>query len=232
MRLIEDYKLEQLLRYPYRYGVGQQKRRRRHDVNWKQLVQYAVSYVIEDYYRLPPNNRSINRLKELIEHRWTNRGYKFESGHHFSQVKSAVTESLVRILAEGERRDACPIISFEQWGTYVAALDLNLTMILQTVFAEENAEYKSAYSIQRYIVDEDEEVIQAFRHMATVFGHSAFGRTPARIDVISVLSGKHYQFRPDARRLEQSVDFLRLIRVVAAESQSQEAGAMRSPMVM
>lgn len=223
MRLIEDYKLEELLRYPYRYGTGQQKRRQHHDVNWQQLAQYAVSYVVDDYYKLSPNNRTIDRLKELIEHRWTNRAYKFESGHHFSQVKSTVTASLVKLLVEGERREQYPIISFEQWGTYISALDLNLTMILQTVFAEKSAGdlEPSAYSIQKYMVDADEEVIQAFRHMAAVFGQSAFGRPPERIDVISLLSGEQYRFQPDEGMLEQSVDFLRLIRVVAAESQDE-----------
>ncbi|MBW7476870.1 hypothetical protein K0T92_19315 [Paenibacillus oenotherae] len=230
MRLIEDYKLEELLRYPYRYGSGQGKPRRQYDVNWKQLAQYAVSYVIEDFYRLPPNSRTIDRLKGLIENRWTNRGYKFDSSHHFAQVKSAVTANLVKILAQGERRELQPIISFEQWGTYIPALDLNLTMILQTVFPEAGSADGRAYSIQKYMVDADEEVIHAFRHMAAVFGQSAFGRAPERIDVISMLDGKQYRFCPDERSLEQSVDFLRLIRVVAAESESD--GYSHVPMVM
>ncbi|MBP1992451.1 hypothetical protein [Paenibacillus eucommiae] len=211
MHLIEDYKLEELLRCPYRFHKQkEQEDQAASDVNWRQLVQYAVSHTIKDYYTLPASQRKSLNVADLVNRHWSNRGYKFESREHFWEIKRKVISHLSNTLTS-QQHEENPMVLFEKWDTYVSRLDLQMSLIFQAIFGHPNAS-NSAYTVQKFIVDNDDEVITAFQHMAAVFCFSAFARLPEKIEVFTILDGKKRTFYPDEHTIEASMDYMRLIR--------------------
>lgn len=214
MQLIEDYKLEELLRCPYRFY--QKAERPEQDVEWRQLVQYVMGHVINDYYTLPPVSRTTRKVAQLVDQRWTNRAYKFDSKDHFYQVKRKVMSNLCHILG-GEYKDLFPMMLFEQWETYIPELDLKLSLIFQAVFSRaDNA--SSSYTVQKFILDNDETVITMLFHMINVFCKHTFAELPEKIEVFSILDGQCHTFYPSLTTTDQSIDYMRLLRDFVPEA--------------
>lgn len=223
VKIIEDYKLEELLRCPYRFIKRESGRRQLAEVNWRQLVQYTVSHVINDFYSMPLEGRTSETVTKLTERWWTTQTHKFENAAYYWEVKEQVSRHLIAFLTGGEgTTDALdstgqPIIQFEQHRTFVKELHTELTQIFQIVVEDANGSYGD-YKVLKFVVDEDDDVIQTFQHMTAVFCENAFGRLPTRIDVLSVLTGKRHTFHPSKETMHQSVDFMRLVQSFLPEA--------------
>jgi len=207
---VEDYKLEELLRCPERFARRQSGRKQERDVNWRQLVQYAASHSVNDFYRQPKEARSIEGIHNSVENWWTNRNYKFHSDEHYLQMKHTVKEHLTAFLLGGAA-PSMPIIFYEQMTAYVEELDLEISQIFHLVSAEQEGTLDE-YIVQKLAVDTDEDSLNLLFHMTSVFCMSAFERLPARIEVFSLLSGKQVVFEPDEATLAHSYDYMYLIK--------------------
>ncbi|WP_338554220.1 hypothetical protein [Paenibacillus sp. KS-LC4] len=216
VKLIEDYKLEELLRCPYRFIKRQTAKKRAGEVNGRQLMQFAVSHIVNDFYELPPHARTANVVKRLAERWWTPRVAKFDNAEHYWDAKLQAIVHLTAFLLE--EQEAAPIIQFEQHRTFVEPLDMELTQIFQIV-AEDPYGTNTDYIVQKFVVDEDEDVIVTFQHMTAVFCDSAFGKLPSRIDVLSVMSGQRISYYPSEADIAQSLDYMRLVQTMLPEAE-------------
>lgn len=225
---IEDYKLEELLRMPLRSEAGHYRGRSGH-VDWRQLAQYAASHCVNDFYSLPLEARTQRTLAELVERRWTNRHYRFLSNEHFWQTKTAVERHLASFLLE-KYRDCRPIVLFEQLSTYIKELGMELSQIFQLIVADKDAlEHSDAgYTVQKYMVDENEAAVSAFIHMTTVFCANAFGALPSRIEALFLLSGKRHVYYPDESSWTKSLDYMRLAASLLPQAHQEHAGSKRA----
>ncbi|GLX67437.1 hypothetical protein [Paenibacillus glycanilyticus] len=206
--VIEDYKLEELLRCPYRYAKRQEAApSAKAEVNWMQLAQLAVSYVVNAFYTTPAEERSRFSIPEMLERWWTNKVSKFESPEHYWSVKQQLIDGLSSLFVT--EMSAVPIILFEQHQTVVPELQAELVQIFQLVLNDNDGE-PADYIVRKYIVDEDEDMILLFQHLTAVFCSSAFGRLPSRIEVFPVLGGKSRIVHPTAETLRQSMDYMNL----------------------
>ncbi|CAM4093872.1 hypothetical protein PAAL109150_09465 [Paenibacillus alkaliterrae] len=213
---IEDYKLEELLRCPIRFAAIHAGRKRESDVNWRQMVQFAASHSVNDFYMLPLEARTEAAIEAAVERWWTNRHYKFHSDEHFLQMKQTVKENLTLFLLGG----ACtnmPIISFEQLRTYVDELDMELSQIFHTVAADSEGGADD-FIVQKFAVDVNKEALGLLFHMTSVFCMSAFEKLPSRIEVLSLLEGKRITFVPNEASLERSLDYMYLIKSLLPEA--------------
>lgn len=199
---LEDYKLEELLRSPHRENEPVNR-----DVTWKQLAQYAASQCLNEFYALPIKARTELSITAIIERRWSNRYYKFHSNEHYLQIKQKVISHLTAFLT-GEFRTCEPIVRFEQLSTYVPSMDLELSQIFQLII--EDASAVNGYTVQKYVIDEQEATVSTFFHMTTVFCAHAFEALPATIEVLSLLSGNRFIYYPDDSTLRESLDYMRL----------------------
>lgn len=200
---LEDYKLEELLRSPRRESESVRKR----DLTWKQLAQYAASHCVNEFYTLPIEARTEQSITAIIERRWSNRYYKFHSSEHFLQTKQNVISHLTAFLT-GEYRTNEPIVRFEQLSTYVPSIDMELSQIFQLIIKDDSA--ANGYTVQKYVIDENEATVSTFFHMTTVFCAHAFDVLPETIEVLTLLSGKRFLYYPDDSTLLQSLDYMRL----------------------
>jgi hypothetical protein len=224
---IEDYRLEELLRSPEQFAKKQSKRKREADVNWRQMTQFAASHAVNDFYALPFEARTAEAIAASVEHWWTNRNYKFISDEHYLQTKQTVIEHLQLFLLNGACPDI-PIICFEQLTTYVDDLDMELSQIFHTVIeAGNDGEGFGSYTVQKFVVDADREALELLFHMTSVFGESAFGRLPARIEALSLLDGKRITFEPDDASLEYSYDYMYLVKTLLPETDVFKVNPLR-----
>lgn len=209
--VIEDYRLEELMRCPFRVTrpgteyPGQPRK----DVSWRQVVQYSASHIVNDYYSLPPERRSAGAIERSAYHRWSNRAYKFESADHYKQIRAQTISNLTRFLQEG--RDLVPMVLFESFRRYIPSVESDVSFIVQMLYRTGGGS-QSPYVIHKYLVDDDPGVIIGFRHLAVLFCSEAFGSLPGQIEVFGVLSGNRYIFRPTPEEVAKASDYIGLLR--------------------
>lgn len=222
--VIEDYKLEELLRCPYRYAKRQGAAPAvKAEVNWIQLAQLAVSYVVNDFFMASKEERARLSIPDMLEHCWTNKVAKFESPEHYWSIKQRLMEGLQLGLLNDS--STAPILLFEQHQVFVPELQVELMHIFQLVLSSKDGG-PSDYIVRKYIVDEEEDIIALYQHLTAVFCSSAFGRLPERIELQSVLSGNCYVTHPTEESLEQSLDYMKLA-VSFMQETAAEPGRLR-----
>jgi hypothetical protein len=207
---IEDYKLEEMLRCPEKFAKMKSGGKRESNVNWRQMVQFAASHSVNDFYRLPEEARTQAAIEAAVEHWWTNRNYKFHSDEHYLQMKQLVKANLTTFLLGG----ACPsmpIIFYEQLTAYVDELDMEISQIFHLVSVDQ-AGTAQDYIVQKLAIDTDKDSLELLFHMTSVFCMSAFEKLPTRIEVLSLHSGKISVFVPDEASLERSYDYMYLVK--------------------
>jgi hypothetical protein len=218
VRRIEDYKLEELLREPEAYLKRCGRGMTRRDLNWRHLAQHAVGHTLNDYFSQPPEARAGAAVEPLFAARWRGTSGKFAALEREPAVYQTVLAGLVRLLEE--RRSERPTLLFEAFQTQVAALGIELSLIIQTLVQQPDGGYR----IDKILVDDDPEVIRASLHLTTAFCAAAFGVLPTSIRIDCLLSGSRYESRPTAEEVRQAHDYLRLI----ASLGEDEAAVCRS----
>jgi hypothetical protein len=207
--VIEDYKLEELLRCPNKEPGTEYTGQLRTDVTWRQIVQYSASYIVNDYFSLPPDQRSADAIEKSAQRRWSNRAYKFESADHYHYIRNETVSNMTRFLSAD--RDIVPLVLFESFRRYVPSVNSDISFITQVLYRTGSGK-DCPYVIRKYLVDDDPGVIAGFRHLAVLFGSEAFGCLPGRIEVFGVLSGNRYVFRPQPEEIVKAADYIRLLR--------------------
>lgn len=224
--VIEDYKLEELLRCPFRptkprAGYPGQPRS---GVTWRQLVQYSASHIVNDYYSLPPERRSSAAIEQSAHRRWSNKAYQFESAGHYHHIRNTAVANLSRFLHEG--RDIVPMVLFETLRRYIPKVEADVTFNMQVLYRNGKGE-SDPYVVQKYLVDDDPGVLIGFRHLAVLFCSEAFGRVPDRLEIFGVLSGNRYVYRPLPVEVAKASDYISLFRDYLPEAGRGRSAADR-----
>jgi hypothetical protein len=107
---------------------------------------------------------------------------------------------------------------FEQLTAYVDGLDMELSQIFHMVSADAEGAADD-YIVQKFAVDTDADSLDLLFHMTSVFCANAFEKLPTRIEVLSLLSGKRFSFKPDEASLERSYDFMYLVKSLLPEAE-------------
>lgn len=206
MPLIEDYRLEELLREPENFLRLNAEGMTAKDLNWRHLVQHSIGHTLHAYFQLPPEERAYISVRDLAVKWYTRQMAKFASGQHYLQVRQKLLAHLVPLLEA--RRSIRPIILFESHRTHLPELDLDLSVIFQVMHESDSG----GWVLEKIIADEDLNVCESYRHLAIAFCHQAFSRLPERIVTHCVLSGRSFVTLPDERMLREAHDYLRLVR--------------------
>lgn len=211
-RRIVDYELEEWLRSLVtaptgQAGVGGQTCGGS-PITWQQRVQYAVGHAINDYFTLIPAVRLHTPFQVLLNRRWPRNQSDFPDPLFYWQVYNRMVSELT--LITGMRIYDYPVALYEKWGTPAAGLDLHLSVIFQTVWQQRGTPER--VTIQKFLVEENETIAQAFIHMVNVFWHSAFGRPPGNIEVYALLEGRRRTVSGESINLQESLDYMLLLR--------------------
>lgn len=205
MKQVADYELEGWIRsYKLTAGNG---RGCRHRMTWQQRVQYAVGHVINDYFTLPPAVRLQTPVQVLLNRRWSRELGGFSDLTHYRKVYNLILENLT--LVTGMMIYDYPVALYENWSTVITELEMELSLIVQAVWQERGNSMQM--KVQKFLVEDDPEVVDAFVHLVNVFWHSAFGCPPGEIEVYALLEGRRYSFTGESLILSKSEDYLSLL---------------------
>jgi CRISPR/Cas system-associated exonuclease Cas4 (RecB family) len=182
VKTLADWHIEEFSRCPHQFYLKQLKKQQQY--TWKQMVSYVVHLVIQDYFTLPPQGRTVTNVLRLLDTYWVKKVHLFQSKSHYYTVLASVANHLTSNLLK-ERESKPPVILFETLRTHSKQLQLDLSMTFHVV--QWGAE---SLIIQKYLVDESLDKFTGYRHMALLFSEEAFERTPEKIELISLLSGK------------------------------------------
>ncbi|PNQ80551.1 hypothetical protein [Paenibacillus sp. F4] len=206
--LLHDYQLEEMWRTPQPIRQSQGKRGRE-GWNWRQRVQYAIGHALNEYFGMEVEVRREVPVQYVLEKWWPKQSNSFESLFHYWDVKNKVSGELSKICALNNDL-LLPVMLYEQFCTSVPELEVNISLIIQAAW-QLSAEADSLL-IQKYIVDYNPNVISTFQHLTNVFCYYAFGALPQLIEVYCLLEGKKVRFIPGPASLQQSLDYVRLLR--------------------
>ncbi|ETT48161.1 MULTISPECIES: hypothetical protein [unclassified Paenibacillus] len=207
-RLLEDYRLEEMLRSPHRFIRPEPVSEQRLPLQWRHRVQYAVSHAVNAFYSLDPDVRKEVPVQYLLEKWWPRKTDGFESVLHYWDVKNKITDELSLAIAMNDDLKH-PAILFEQWRTELPSLSMHLSMIIQAAWQPEGWD---SLLIQKYMVVHDPNVVEAFQHMVSAFCWEAFGKLPGMIEIYCLLEGRKIRYIPGRQSLIRSMDYIRLIR--------------------
>jgi hypothetical protein len=214
VKTIADYHLEEFMRCPYQFYQKQILGKRVTRLHWREMVQYAVNQVVEDYYKLPPQSRSAYKVMELIQRHWIKKVDLFASKIDYYLVLANVTDHLLHCLLEAKDADV-PVLLFEKLRVYLEELQVELAMTFQVV--EWSAE---SYIVKKFFVEENENILTSFKHMAVFFCKKAFQSLPERIDAVSLLTGATHRFYPQPDDVPKALEYLQFTKNLLQESKN------------
>ncbi|QZT32460.1 hypothetical protein HUR95_08480 [Caldalkalibacillus thermarum TA2.A1] len=112
-----------------------------------------------------------------------------------------------------------PLFLYEKWSTYLDELGIKLFLTIQV------GQWGSrSYRLKKFIVDDQQEAVFAYYHLVTVFCDHAFGALPEHIEVVSLLSGKIYQFYPEEGDVSRSLKYIHHLKKVMEQKKSYRKG--------
>lgn len=205
MKQVTDYELEGWIR-SYKL-TAENGRGCGHRMTWQQRVQYAVGHAVNDYFTLPPAVRLQTPIQVLLNRRWPRELSGFSDLAHYWEVYNRIVENLT--LVTGMMVYDYPVALYENWTTKATKLDIRLSLIVQAVWQERGNPLQM--KVQKFLVEDDEEMTDAFVHMVNVFWHNAFGRPPGEIEVYALLEGRRYSFAGESLSLSKSTDYMSLL---------------------
>jgi len=202
---LQDYQLEKWLASAHRSQSVHLTSSEKY--SWTQRVQYAVGHAVNRYYSAEPKFRIHTNTGELVDYRWPQRFDGFDSEKKYWELKDRVTANLNTFFQNNPYTENRPILLYEQLHTHVAELGLDLSMIAQVAW-----QYPKTLGIhlQKFVVEDNPQVLDGYRHVARVFCRQAFGADPAKLEVFQVLEGKSTELSLHDIPYEQSLDYLRL----------------------
>ncbi|MDN4078639.1 hypothetical protein QYF52_11885 [Paenibacillus polymyxa] len=206
--LLHDYQLEEMWRTPQSIHQSQRKRGRE-GWNWRQRVQYAVGHALNEYFGMEVEVRREVPVQYVLEKWWPKQSNSFESLFHYWDVKNKVSGELSKICALNNDL-LVPVMLYEQFCTAVPELEVDISLIIQAAWQQ--SEQADSLLIQKYMVDYNPNVISTFHHLTNVFCYYAFGALPQLIEVYCLLEGKKVRFLPGSASLQQSLDYVRLLK--------------------
>lgn len=201
-QLMRDTEIEQFIRCSgcyYRICSGS------HELSWRQLTQQSVDEIVRSYHSMPIEARTPAFIMDSAEQKWTDDYDKFNSLHHYRQVKRISTKYLMQYLSRPIDENALSLHT-EPMSVFVKDLDLELSMMFHSIERTDRT-----FFLRKFFVSDEPEVIKAFFHMSIIFSYIAFDRLPDRVEAISLLNGKLYEMTPDINAIQESYDYLYLL---------------------
>lgn len=207
VKTMTDYHLESFIRCPYKFYYQHVLLLNPSEAKWKQVIQYVVNQVVQNYYQLPFDAQNKLNAMKLIDKYWKKLSPQlFKSKEHYYLVLAKTTDHLLQFLPM-KSKQMPPIFLYEKLNTYIEELEAQLSLTFE--LAEWSTE---SFKIKKMLVEVDEELIQLYLHLMVVFSNKAFGKLPEKIEILTLLEGKKYTFSPTMNNVSQGIMYLKYMK--------------------
>lgn len=180
---------------------------------WEKTVKAAVKQILKEYFRLPQQKRTALSILKLVEHQWSCINvHLFQSKMHYYTVLAKVTDHLLQELGACSHSTP-PLFLYEKYRVPVAELGIDLSVEIDI------GEWTAAsYKIKKFMLEDSEEVRNAFIHLMVVFSRQAFKQLPDSIEFCCLMTGKKHEVCIKEAQYEESLHFLGLIKSTLEQS--------------
>lgn len=203
IKTITDYHLESFIECPYKFYYQHLLLLNPSQMKWRQVTQIIINQVVQNFYQLPLGEQTkLNALK-LIQRYWENVNSElFESKIQYYTVLAKTTDYLLQFLVKKKKIDP-PLFLYQKLNTYIEELETQLSLTFE--FAEWTV---NSFTIKKFLVEADEEMIQLYNYLMAVFSKEAFGKLPETIEIVTLLDGKKYTFSPKMSDVAEGIMYL------------------------
>jgi hypothetical protein len=203
VKTMTDYHLESFIRCPYKFYYQHVLSLNPSQVKWRQVVQIIINQVVQNFYQLPPNAQHKLNLLKLIDRSWKNVSPQlFESKVYYYMVLAKTTDHLLQYLVM-KKKQKPPLFLYQKLNTYIEEMETQLSLTFEL------AEWSPhSFTVKKFLVEADEEMIQLYYHLIVVFSNEAFGKLPDRIEIITLLEGEKYTYSPTMNNVTQGIMYL------------------------
>ncbi|OPA73244.1 hypothetical protein BVG16_29635 [Paenibacillus selenitireducens] len=216
--VIHERALEQYIRCPCCYH---RLRNAEHRMkwSWKEHVEQCVQEILNDFFTLPMNSRTSSVIQRIMERRWTAKTFGFESEEQHQSVKHVITAHLLMLLdAEGWSEQ--PMFLLQDMSIYIEELNTQLQMMFHVIEWYGSSDHPS-YIIKKWFIHDEPHVIKSYLHLCLVFAYHTFGMMPARMEVVTLLTGKSYIISPALDDIARSMDYIQLVGELMQENENE-----------
>jgi len=188
------------------------KNRGRH-ITWEKTVKAAVKQILKGYFQLSPQERTALSILKLIEHQWSCINVRlFQSKMHYYTILAKVTDYLLQEL--GACSSMMPsLFLYEKYKVAVGELGIDLSVEIDV--GEWTA---NSYKIKKFMLEDSEEVRNAFVHLMVVFSRHAFNQLPDSIEFCCLMTGTKQEVCIKEAQYEESLHLLGLIKSTLEQS--------------
>ncbi|MFD2804147.1 hypothetical protein ACFSYB_04440 [Litchfieldia salsa] len=181
-------------------------------MKWRQVVQQLINKIVLNYYLLPEREQTKLNILKLVDRYWENVNIKiFSSKLHYYNVLATTTDQLLQSLTT-RKNNQPPLFLFEKINTYINELETQLSLTFDIV------EWSTkTFTVKKYLLDADEEMIRLYNQLLVVFSKKAFGKIPESIEIITLVKGETYRYSPTVNDVEQGIQYLKYMKSLLLE---------------
>ena len=126
----------------------------------------------------------------------------FASKAEYYIVLAKLTDHLLQFV-ERDESQAPPLFLYEKFQTYMEELGVHISLTFEV--GEWSTE---SFTIKKYVIDANEEMLALCQKLMTVFSYKAFGILPGKIEVINLIEGTKYEYIPKQEDIITGMDDL------------------------
>jgi hypothetical protein len=212
VKTISNEHLEKFIHSPDTF-FEQLLHKKQSSMTWDTALKMAVKQIVKSYYQLPVPERTALSILRLIERAW--RGIQvswFQSKAHYYSVLAKMTDHLLQELGTCSSVTP-PLFLYDKYK--VAVRDLGIDLSVEIDVGEWT---DTSFKIKKFMVEDSEEVRNAFIHLIMVFSREAFQQTPDSIEFCCLMTGMKHEVCVRQFQYEQSLQFLGLIKNTLEQS--------------
>lgn len=179
---------------------------------WRQNIQFVINKIVHTYYQLPLGEQTKLTALKLIGHFWNQVRFNlFQSREEYYVVLAKITDHLLQFLSTNSKQP--PLFLYEKLYTNVKAIESQLSITIEL------AEWSNkSFSIKKFLLEADENLMERYNHLVSVFFYEALGILPEKIEIVSLIDGKVSILYPKEQDIPKGVQYLNYIKRLVEES--------------
>jgi hypothetical protein len=207
LQTLSNTYLEEFTRCPYKFYL-QFLKKQPFGCTWRQLVQISVNQIVKHFYQSPVGQRTAVTVLQLIEQYWKHIDVSyFQSKKDYYLVLAKVSDHLLKFLLDDEQRCEPTLFLYEKFHVFIEELKVNLSLQFEVGHWEDDR-----YIVKKYMLDDHNEIFEAFVNMTIVFTKHAFHKLPNKVIIYSLLSGRQCEYYLDETMYPQALNYLKTLK--------------------
>ncbi|WP_226671207.1 hypothetical protein [Metabacillus litoralis] len=199
----ELHHLESFIKCPYKLFYQHILDMKEGQLQWRQVVQLHINWVVQGYFQLPFNKQTTLSLLKLIQQSWRKVSPAlFQSNEDYYLVLAKTTDHLLQYVSSGANEKTSLFLN-NTLNKNVLELETQLSLTLELVDCTSNT-----FKIKKYLLEENQDLIELYSNLIAVFSFEAFGLLPEKIEMITLLEGEMFTYIPKEEDIPKGVMYI------------------------